>query len=489
MKLKFTSIVLLVIFLLLSCSDNAGINISDTSNSDTVIEEQSAEEIILKPKLPEIDFNNEKFIILNGNVQEWMTISTIYAEEETGDSLNDAIFKRNRAVEEQFNIELVEITTSSVKADATKSITAGDNSFEFVLLTMGDAFAMTLENLAVAYEDIPYISVYNHSEDGAILSDCPWWVMNSITDMSIANRVYFGISLFDTTHYDGVRTLFFNKQMITDFNLDSPYDLVNSGKWTIESMKTMGMTVAADVNGDGIDDEGDRYGYTSWQSISGQSLMAGVDAPLSIAKDNNDLPVFNLDGEHFISRYEAIVSLLNDNKGFKNPIGVAANHGGVTQFTAGNVLFYNETMSNTKNLRSMDTDFGIIPMPKYNESQNGYKMVAGNPYFTLVPVTNNNLERLGIIMESLAYESMDTVSIAFYDILLMGKIVRDNDSEQMLDIIFNSLSFYHPIATKYVNSNITNMLDINDRDIVSYFAANKSAIEKEIETALNVFLE
>lgn len=488
-------ILLLISAALISCSNSNPDDMNETTSAEIVSTPEETTHSILKPVLPEVDYNNEDFIILNGNVQAWMTISTIFAEEETGDPLNDAIYARNRAVEEQFNINIVEITSSSVKADATKSITAGDNSFEFVLLTMADAFAMTLEDLSVAYEDIPYISVYNYGADyentrnDYTVTDCPWWVKNSMTDLSIANNVYFGISLFDTTHYDGVRTLFFNKQMITDYGLDNPYELVTGGIWTIEMMKTMGMTVAADLNGDGIDDEGDRYGYTSWQSIAGQSLMTGVGAPLSISKDKDDLPVFDLDQEYFISRFEAIASLLNDNKGFKNhPLGVSGNHGGVTQFTSGNILFYNETMSNTKSLRSMDTDFGIIPMPKYNESQTNYYMVAGNPYFMLVPVTNNNLERMGIIMESLAYESMDTVSKAFYEILLMGKITRDNDSEKMLDIIFNSLSFYHPIALTFVNSNITSMLDKNERDITSYFAANKSAIETEIKTAIDKFI-
>jgi hypothetical protein len=500
LKINITVVILLIIltftFTFISCSNDSESDIT-TLSTETSGEGGDTIDDSLHPNLPEMDYGNENFVILNGNVQEWMTISTIYAAEENGDSLNDAIYTRNRAVEEQFRVRIVETTSANVKADATKAIIAGDNSFEFVLLTMADAFAMTLENLAITYDEIPYISIYNYSSDYEItesvntngITDCPWWVKNSITDMAIANRVYFAISLFDTTHYDGVRTLFFNKKMASDFGLENLYELVNSGRWTIEEMKTMGLTVAADVNGNGVDDEDDRYGYTSWQAIAGQSLMAGVGAPLSISKNSDDIPIFDLDQEYFISRYEAIAILLNDNKGFKNTLSNSGNHGGVAQFTAGNVLFYNETMSNTKNLRSMDTDFGIIPMPKYNEAQEEYHMVAGNPYFMLVPVTNANLERTGIIMESLAFESMNTVSKAFYDILLMGKIARDNDSENMLNIIFNSLSFYHPIALTYVNSNITNMLDVNNRDIVSYFAANKSAVEKEIETAINKLIK
>jgi len=494
LKINIIMIFLLTI-LFVACSNDTDVDISETTVSDTEYQEtEIPPENILKTNLPEADFGNENLVILNGNIQEWMTISTIYSAEKNGDPLNDAIYTRNRAVEKQFNIKITEITSGNVRADAVKSITAGDNSFEFVLLTMADAFAMSLENLAVAYDEIPHISVYNYGADYEIkqnlytITDCPWWVKNSMTDLSIANRVYFGISLFDTTHFDTVRSLFFNKQMINDFGLDNPYELVNGGRWTIEEMKIMGITVAADINGNAVDDEADRYGYTSWQSIAGQALMTGVGAPLSIKKNIDDIPIFDLDREYFFSRYETVAALLNDNKGFKNPLGDSSNQGGFAQFTAGNVLFYNETMSNAKSLRSMETDFGIIPMPKYHEAQEAYYMMAGNPYFMLVPVTNSNLDRTGIMMESLAYESMNTVSKSFYDILLTGKVIRDNNSKPMLDIIFSSLSFYHPIALTYVNSNITTMLDTNNRDITSYFESNKTAIETEIETAITTFI-
>ena len=495
MKINIIFIFLITI-LLVSCSNDtpADVDISETTVSDTYTETEIPPENILRPNLPKADFSNENFTILNGNIQEWMTTSTIFSAELNGDPLNDAIYARNHRVEEQFNIKIAELSSGNVRADAMKFINASDSTIDLVLLTMADAFAMSIENYAVAYDEIPNISVYNYGADyerkhnSYTITDCPWWIKNSMTDLSIANRVYFGISLFDTTHYDCVRSLFFNKQMIIDFGLENPYESVNGGRWTIDEMKTMGITVVTDINGDGTEDEGDRYGYTSTPSISGQALMTGVGARLSITKNKDDIPVFELDSEYFFSRYEAVASLLNDNKGFRNPLGDSNNHGGVAQFTGGNVLFYNETMSNAKNLRSMDTDFGIIPMPKYHEAQESYFMLAGNPYFMLVPVTNSDLNRTGIMMESLAFESMNTVSKAFYDILLTGKVSRDNNSAQMLDIIYNSLSFYHPIALTYVNSNITAMLYTNNRDISTYFAENKTAIETEIALSITPFI-
>ena len=55
-----------------------------------------------------------------------------------------------------------------------------------------------------------------------------------------------------------------------------------------------------------------------------------------------------------------------------------------------------------------------------------------------VPKTNSDLERTGIILEALARESSDTVIPAYYDVTLKNKLLRDDDSVKMLDIIFGN---------------------------------------------------
>ena len=96
--------------------------------------------------------------------------------------------------------------------------------------------------------------------------------------------------------------------------------------------------------------------------------------------------------------------------------------------------------------------------------------------------TNADLERTGILLESMAFESMNTVKVAAYDEMLMGKVSRDNDSEAMLDIINSTLVYDHPIAFTYLNEQITqNYLFKGKTDFASFFTKFESKITKEIQ--------
>lgn len=116
------------------------------------------------------------------------------------------------------------------------------------------------------------------------------------------NHVYYAISEFDTTHYDGVRTIFFNKEMAEEYKLESIYDLIYTGKWTLDKFQQMGMTVARDLNGDSVWGKGDQFGYTSYESIGAQTLMTGVGVFPSLGKDADDLPILNTNTEACITK-------------------------------------------------------------------------------------------------------------------------------------------------------------------------------------------
>lgn len=462
----------LLVALLVSCG-TPDTSEADTTPTDTTAasDEASVTEVgIPAPELPEMNYEGAEFTLLNGNMSEWMMIYTVTAAEETGDSLNDAIFQRNRAVEEQFNLKLVEINDTNAHTLAKKAVAAGDSNYDILLTVKANALDMVLQNYLIDYAEIPHID-----------TTAPWWVEGSMTSMSLDNRVFYGISLFDTTHYDGVRTIFFNKTLLESHDLENPYELVNAGKWTLDKMLEMGLAVARDLDGDGVWGENDLYGYNTWHSVGGQALMTGCGAPLSVRKDDNDMPFFDMDTEFYIERLEKVTEMLSKD-GFYNTYATTDNNGGVAYFKAGNSLFYNETMGNAQKLREMTLDFGILPGPKFDEAQTSYYNCGGNPYFMCVLTTNADLERTGMVMEALAYESLDTVKVAAYDEMLEGKVSRDNDSEAMLDIIYSTLIYDHPIATSTVNGTITERyLFKNNKEFASFFQKQKAKIQKEID--------
>jgi hypothetical protein len=278
----------------------------------------------------------------------------------------------------------------------------------------------------------------------------------------------------------------FNKTLRENYELDNPYQLVEDNKWVLDKMKEMGTAVALDIDGDGEWGNDDQYGYTSWSRVGAEALVYGVGAKLSVTKDSDDMPYFDLANTYNYDRYQAIADLYAT-PGFLAPYGTAGNHGGLDQFIAGKALFYNEAVGNTHSLRDMDADFGFIPSPKYTEEQEEYYHFGGTPYVMLIPVTASDLERTGIIIESLSFESVSTVVPAYYDIMLNGKIARDTESGPMLDIVFNTLSYPYQIAFDYCDTKITDMLWKNKSDFASYFAKYETTIQKNIDKAIDAY--
>ena len=58
-----------------------------------------------------------------------------------------------------------------------------------------------------------------------------------------------------------------------------------------------------------------------------------------------------------------------------------------------------------------------------------------------VPAVIQETDMVGAVLELLAYESGDTVIPAYYDVLLAGKLSRDEDSRNMIDILFDTIAY------------------------------------------------
>lgn len=469
MKTKLTAFILLAAMLAMTVSCGAAEDNSATK--DTTTDETTAGTETAAPVLPDADFGGYEFTFLNGNTS--YTYRSVVAEEQNGETMNDAIYLRNTKVEDRYKIHINEVSSTSPQNDYTKSVQTGDNAFDVALLRMEWAFPVVLENGAVNWSNIPHLNL-----------DRDYWVQGSVSGMSLCNNVYFAVSLFDTSHFESVRTFLFNKRMVDDYKLESPYDLVNSGKWTLSKFYEMAMSVGRDLDNNGSWTEDDLYGVIGYSNVLCNTLMTGVDAILSISKDENDEPYFDLDNEYNINRLLKVSAMFENKGGFV----YAQNKQDI--FRNGNALFLNCLFSEVVNLRDMEDDFGIIPTPKYDENQTDYMNLGGSPFFMTVPVTAPDLDRTGLIMESLAYYSMGLVDNAYYDIVLKGKSSRDEESVEMLDLIFSTLQYYHPLANSYLNSPLADNYIWNGKtDFASYFASVRDSIQNDIDEAMTTYRE
>ena len=133
---------------------------------------------------------------------------------------------------------------------------------------------------------------------------------------------------------------------------------------------------------------------------------------------------------------------------------------------------------------SMEDDFGILPHPKFDESQKNYYSMLNQVYATAysIPITNENPERTGWILDVMGYYSQDTLYPAVIEKNIKTKAMRDEESIAMLDILFDS-KFYElgGWGTK-IYENIGNLVMKGENTY-------SSTLEKTEKTTQNEFKE
>lgn len=112
--------------------------------------------------------------------------------------------------------------------------------------------------------------------------------------------------------------------------------------------------------------------------------------------------------------------------------------------------------SETEYLRSMKDKYGVIPMPKLDEEQDGYQTFLHDQFTAFgicQPVDDERAQMLGAVLEYMAWSSYVYVVPVYYNVVLKSRYMQDNASWDMLDKIYESVYIdAGVIYTKSLNS-------------------------------------
>ena len=433
------------------------------------------------------DYAGYRFTILNGCTASWYSYTLVTTEETTGEPVNDAIYERTQRTNELLNVDVVEYNVSDSTADLKKAVKAGSGDFDVALCTLMNSFGIAMENniydLNTLSEDLDLTNV--------------WWDQNSVHDLDINGKLFFVTSDFDTTRFDSIRSLYFNKQMIEDLSMENPYELVDGNHWTLDKFISMCAAAELDRDGDGLMTDTDRYGYVTYGELAVDMLIAGSGIHY-IEKDPETGHLINgTEGEKLIDVYAKIYDLLwTDNRIFdcrQNRYSkYARGLGDRIQepiFTENSALFYSECMAWTRVLREMEADFGVVPPPKFNEDQDRYYSIILNPFMQMIPITEkaDAVSRTCNILDVLASASHDTVVDAYVNVTLTGKVARDPDSVRMLHLVFDELSYNIHFSNVSIRSTIQNGLTGGTENIASMIQKTAKSVKKTLEKTNDFF--
>ena len=137
-------------------------------------------------------------------------------------------------------------------------------------------------------------------------------------------------------------------------------------------------------------------------------------------------------------------------------------------------------------LRDTDIDFGLIPFPKFDEQQDGYKSyVMATNGVICVGKSATDTDRTGILVEAFAAETYKQVIPIYYDVALTNKYLRDEGSVDMLDIIRGGIVYdFGFVYDNWMGCTwiLPNMMKEKQTSVEAYWAGIESKVSAWYES-------
>lgn len=438
MKKLLCLLLALLIIVLTACSD-AGSNEETKDTASTVsenVEEQEEETAWIDTVPSDIKYDGYKFNIgwkMVGCDDEY---SPVY-DDVAGDLVGEAVHTRNLQTEAKLDITIGSEELAGSWTDSTTTVKnlvlAGDTTYDVIVNGTWFMFTNSINGLLTPIDNVKTLDMSNI-----------WWdsVMNKMTTLGSKTHFMLNGHINYVDDY-ACSVLYFNKALCTRLGLDMPYELVRNGDWTLDKFIEYMNASSNDEDGDGDYDENDLWGLVENSGTLVRFLPAFKTNAVVI--DENGIADVNSD-ESFATQMDKMYNqiLTRENHALLLRDREIGYEKGDLVFPGGRALFFGEMVRNIIGFReSMEEDFGILPYPKYDENQDGY----GSSYNTVwgssygIPVTNLELDRTGWILETMGYYSTDTIYPASIEVNVMTKVIRDQESADMLRIVFDN-KFY-----------------------------------------------
>lgn len=443
------TITLILVFLMLAglmfgavgCkNDGSGENGPVSTPTDA----ETSENENLLADLPQKNFSTDgapaEFNILNVEVS-WGHYQM--TSDDITTVINSAVFSRNSFVEEQLGVVIEETVLG---ADAIVS--------QMQNLHLSGTYQYDICYNIVRYQNNllqygTYLPVSDY--DNYIDLSKPWWYEDELEALTINNNCYILAGDLNLIRNEAMWTIVFNRDILTNFGLESPYDLIERNEWTFEKMYQLGLD-------SWVEDSG-KYAITSHFNVCTAFIVA-ADLHLVVKDDVNGLVRAEID-DHFVKVMEDTIHYFFEDNGMGKRNGIKTSYESnnfkngnfgpqttsfyhVRPFTEGNTTFMASPLGEmTVMVLGSGINYGFAPMPKYTSDQQYFNTCVYSAFSALsIPVEvdaeDGRLERVGTVLEWLNAYSYDIVRPAYYEHILYGRLLQEPQAVTALDIILAS---------------------------------------------------
>ena len=399
-------------------------------------------------------------------------LNDFWVDERTGGLIDNAVFDAISRTEERFGIEITTVHSGTgTEAEHVtwikNQIGSGKTDFDVARTHDVHGANLSLEGVLLDLNDIPNLDF-----------DKPWWPKNTIESLSFMGQLYLMSSSISYRGLSSTSAVFFNKGLMADHGYDLPYDLVLDGEWYLEDMfvTVEDFYIEGDMGIDGKSDD-DIFGVVIPSQLYCWPESFGIDV-VQKDPDAGEL-ILNGHDERMYDLVEKMYNVVWDNNGGYTVTRPAAQ----AMFGENQAIYIPVHMGSAIDVfLNYKVDYGIVPYPKLDETQDDYYAGYTDRYF-VIPNTCPDTDYVGMILESMSAEGYRQVTPAYFEVALKNRYTKDEISRQMVDIIKQSMV----LDFAYVYGGNTWWTD-TFRDLIAGSSPNKdyaSYYQKKLPAAEN----
>ena len=361
--------------------------------------------------------------------ESWDNADEIYSDG--ADSVSVAIRNRNNIMKTLYQVEIKLVTASDPGTLASNDIAGNTHTLDIYSSQYNDyARATNGKN-------------YNLYDLGLNLEN-PWWDQQWVNTYTIKNSnghntLYSVVGDFAIRTYEATHVIMFNKTVMENSPItEDVYELVKENKWTMDKFAEMIRLAATENSGNDklAYSEGDIMGWVrtghathGMHVASSLPIFANNDGVLSLEAQNDPdtwvsiidkaIEIWNTPGSETLAYNYVRNALQNDQTLF-----------------ASEVLLIMKLMADTDS-----ATFGLLPYPKYSESQENYAHYVDNHLHSYsIPISVPNPETVALFFELYAYHSRYLVRSQWID-AYSYEFCGDLESSEMLSVILDSRTY------------------------------------------------
>ena len=410
----------------------------------------------------------------------------IVAETDTGDILGDAITQRNSVIEQKYNVVIKQKKVEDAVTRVRTSIMSGTIEFDAILASSAALTSMAVEGLLY---DLNSVNRFDFNQ--------AYWDSNACEQLAFGKKLYF--TNCDLNIHGLGYAMFFNKHLIDEYKLKSPYEHIKNNTWTIDNWAEMVKTVQKDINEDGQMTSADRFGLVEDHTLP--RMFAYASGIRATTNNANGKPVVTLvdDKTKLENIYVKLAAVLHDSEHVCCvECDYGSSHGFPTQnayakhlFSQDLYLFIAHDAADVEYYKDMTNRFGIVPFPKSDASQASYQtMYPVEKNLFALPTLIFDQDRTFNIIEDMNYYSSQLVYPTWFDIILVRKSL-DNDAEDNLKMLKDNrvydLGMYYDFGG--LRTKVMDMDVAKNANILRQYERHKKYIQNEIDALYYRFVE